>query len=202
MSDADLPIAERLAKVRQMMADAITYDDVPVTAIRAMWFAGQAIGAATQALDAAVAAQHAAERDRDSLRTEMEEWCTGTAREMTLMQEIADRVRGQLQAAEGRELALRSALAQIKTLGRVCPEFEICQHPACADSSAAWLIADAALAAPALPAGDAAEPVCGCGHVAVAHHYSQRRCATPGCACSHYAYAEPGVGEEGKGGTP
>lgn len=40
----------------------------------------------------------------------------------------------------------RAALETIKRdHGRVCPNFEICDHVSCSDSSAAWLIADAAL---------------------------------------------------------
>lgn len=41
---------------------------------------------------------------------------------------------------------LRAALTSIRREeGRVCPEFELCDHAACRSSHAAWEIADAAL---------------------------------------------------------
>lgn len=41
---------------------------------------------------------------------------------------------------------LRQALQRIRNEeGRVCEDFELCRHPACRSSYAAWAIADAAL---------------------------------------------------------
>jgi hypothetical protein len=37
------------------------------------------------------------------------------------------------------------ALQEIKKQGKVCDDFEICSHPACQSSYAAWEIADTAL---------------------------------------------------------
>lgn len=36
-------------------------------------------------------------------------------------------------------IRLRGALADITRMGRVCGEFEVCDHPACQDSCGAWL---------------------------------------------------------------
>jgi hypothetical protein len=44
--------------------------------------------------------------------------------------------------------AYREALTRISNMGRVCPEFEICSHPACSDSCGAVLVALEALKAP------------------------------------------------------
>ena len=42
---------------------------------------------------------------------------------------------------------LRAALLEIRTsYGRVCPEYELCTHAACASSYGAWATADIALA--------------------------------------------------------
>lgn len=41
---------------------------------------------------------------------------------------------------------LRAALERIRRdYGKVCPEFETCDHPACASSVGAWFEADRAL---------------------------------------------------------
>ena len=54
----------------------------------------------------------------------------------------ADRVK----ALEAENARLRAALQTIRdNYGQVCEEFEICQHPACASSCGAWLLADDAL---------------------------------------------------------
>ena len=59
-------------------------------------------------------------------------------------------------AAEARADRLAAALEQIRGMGgRVCPLFEVCEHDSCADSSGAYLVAGAALAAPAEGEGDA-----------------------------------------------
>lgn len=43
--------------------------------------------------------------------------------------------------------ALRAALTQIRdSEGKVCEEYETCEHASCRSSYAAWAIADAALA--------------------------------------------------------
>jgi hypothetical protein len=47
--------------------------------------------------------------------------------------------------SETRNTTMREALSKIRKLGRVCPEFETCTHPVCADSAAAVLIASEAL---------------------------------------------------------
>lgn len=39
----------------------------------------------------------------------------------------------------------KNALLNIKKLGRVCPEFMICNHSWCSDSAGAWIEADEAL---------------------------------------------------------
>ena len=49
--------------------------------------------------------------------------------------------------AESQRDALAEALREVKTEGKVCAEFEICEHVACQSSYSAWAIADAALAA-------------------------------------------------------
>jgi hypothetical protein len=41
---------------------------------------------------------------------------------------------------------LEASMHRIKdNCGQVCPEFEVCEHPACQSSSTAWLIAEEAL---------------------------------------------------------
>lgn len=40
---------------------------------------------------------------------------------------------------------LEDALREILTLGHVCAEFEVCDHPSCRDSYAAWVVASEAL---------------------------------------------------------
>jgi regulator of replication initiation timing len=56
-------------------------------------------------------------------------------------------LRDRLAKAEARERELRAALQRIKNdEGRVCNQYEICDHVACNSSYAAWAIADAALA--------------------------------------------------------
>lgn len=55
-------------------------------------------------------------------------------------------VRATLRAEKKR---LRAALVQIKAQsGAVCPTFEVCTHPWCEASCAAWMLADEALNAP------------------------------------------------------
>lgn len=53
-----------------------------------------------------------------------------------------------------RERGLREALECITRLGRVCPDFELCQHNLCADSAGAVLIALDALKAIPTPASE------------------------------------------------
>jgi len=67
-----------------------------------------------------------------------------------------DRANGRLaeKALLAHDAALRAELDRVRTAleeikekeGRVCEEFELCRHVACASSYAAWQIADAAFA--------------------------------------------------------
>lgn len=55
---------------------------------------------------------------------------------------------GRLADALERQQGVVEALRQIKAHeGKVCPQYETCQHESCASSYAAWVIADMALAA-------------------------------------------------------
>ena len=44
-----------------------------------------------------------------------------------------------------REAIYREALEKVKTKGRVCLDYELCEHESCMDSSGAWMVADEAL---------------------------------------------------------
>jgi hypothetical protein len=63
------------------------------------------------------------------------------------MRDERDDARAALARAEARTAGLVEALQTIRDhYGKVCEEYELCEHPACASSAGAWFEADAALA--------------------------------------------------------
>lgn len=87
-------------------------------------------------------------------------WCLSCAEEMvddldkTLMElhtrrENFEIMTKRLIATENERNIYRMALEEIRTnYGKVCQEFELCEHPACASSYGAWAVADEALCSP------------------------------------------------------
>jgi len=80
--------------------------------------------------------------------------------------------------AEARAAALEDALREIKdTQGKVCAEFEFCNHTSCASSYASWAIADAALSTPTTAP---AEQSPGAGaHIADSHQPESEQSPVP-----------------------
>lgn len=66
----------------------------------------------------------------------------------SILADALDGVNGAENVTEirGERERLRESLETIKTqYGKVCPEFELCEHESCQSSCGAWLVADAAL---------------------------------------------------------
>jgi chromosome segregation ATPase len=115
---------------------------------RAVLAADAALREAERHLEMLVRAHRAMVAERDELRRQLGEVEQLCQRLLDAEQQASNAITWQaaMVRAEDESKRFRAALTEIKhDCGAVCPEFETCDHAACAASYAAWHLADVAL---------------------------------------------------------